>query len=115
MDRPGAWVHRVAMNLVTSRFRRVAAEARAYRRHGPAQRFATDADPAEAREVREAVAALPPRTRTAVVCRYFAELTVAETAEVLGCAEGTVRSLTHRGLVALRDQLGVSMEVETDA
>jgi len=49
---------------------------------------------------------LPPRQRAVLVCRFYEGLDVAATAEVLGCAQGTVKSQTARGLEALRAQLG---------
>ena len=52
-----------------------------------------------------ALAELPPRQRATVVLRYYDELTVEETAQVLGCTTGTVKSQTARGLVALRSHL----------
>lgn len=49
---------------------------------------------------------LPPRQRATLVLRYFDELSVSETAEILGCSEGTVKSQTARGLDALGRVLG---------
>jgi RNA polymerase sigma-70 factor (sigma-E family) len=49
-----------------------------------------------------ALAGLPQRQRACVVLRYFEELDVRETAAVLRCSEGTVKSQTSRGLAALR-------------
>jgi DNA-directed RNA polymerase specialized sigma24 family protein len=37
------------------------------------------------------------------VLRYWEQLTDAETAAVLGCAEGTVRSAASRGLTRMRE------------
>ncbi|GGT32742.1 RNA polymerase sigma factor [Nonomuraea spiralis] len=54
----------------------------------------------------EAVRGLPERERQAVVCRYFLQLSEAETAEVLGRPVGTVKSSTHRGLARLREEVG---------
>jgi RNA polymerase sigma factor (sigma-70 family) len=51
------------------------------------------------------LADLPADQRTAVVLRHVVDLPVAEVAAVLGCAEGTVRSHTSRGLAALRARL----------
>ncbi|TDE34768.1 RNA polymerase sigma factor [Nonomuraea mesophila] len=49
---------------------------------------------------------LPDREHQAVVCRYFLQLSEAETAQVLGWPVGTVKSSTHRGLARLREVVG---------
>ena len=49
-----------------------------------------------------AVDRLPPRQRLAVDCFYFAGLTVAETAAVMDCAEGTVKSALSDARARLR-------------
>ncbi|HUG86103.1 MAG TPA: sigma-70 family RNA polymerase sigma factor [Euzebya sp.] len=104
-DRPGAWVYRVAFNLARSRWRRRGAERRAYAKLGEpiACVRGHESATATALVVREAVEALPPRYRQVVACRYLADLSVADTALAMGCAEGTVKSLTHKALAALRD------------
>lgn len=56
-------------------------------------------------DLREALAALPPRQRATVVLRYYCDLGVEQTAEALGCSTGTVKSQTARGLDALRRAL----------
>ena len=52
-----------------------------------------------------------PRRRACVVLRFFNDLSVTETAALLGCTEGTVKSQTARGLAELRvllDRVGVT-------
>jgi RNA polymerase sigma-70 factor (sigma-E family) len=50
------------------------------------------------------LSALSPRRRAAVFLRFYFDLSVEETAEILGCSTGTVKSLTARGLEAMRNR-----------
>jgi RNA polymerase sigma-70 factor (sigma-E family) len=59
-------------------------------------------DVAERLAVAAVLRRLPPRQRAVLVCRFYEDLDVAQTAEVLGCSQGTVKSQTARGLDALR-------------
>lgn len=52
----------------------------------------------EARELLDALAHLGVRQRTALVLRFYADMSEADVAEALGCRPGTVKSLVHRGL-----------------
>ncbi|HEX3388073.1 MAG TPA: SigE family RNA polymerase sigma factor [Streptosporangiaceae bacterium] len=49
---------------------------------------------------------LPPRQRAVIVLRYWEQRTEAETAALLGCSEGTVKSTASRGLQRLRELAG---------
>ena len=64
-------------------------------------------DPASDVDLRDALVRLllrlPARQRAALVLRYWEQLTDAEAAAVLGCAEGTVRSAVSRGLTRMRE------------
>jgi len=53
---------------------------------------------------------LPPRQRAVVVLRYWEQRTEAETAELLGCTAGTVKSAAARGLRRLRELAGPEAE-----
>ena len=56
-------------------------------------------------ELFDALAALPPRQRAALVLRYFLDLPEADVAAALGCSLGTVKSSTSRGLKRLEQML----------
>jgi RNA polymerase sigma-70 factor (sigma-E family) len=56
-------------------------------------------------ELFDALAALPPRQRAALVLRYLLDLPEAEVASALGCSLGTVKSSTSRALTRLEETL----------
>ena len=72
------------------------------------------ADDAEASALRQdvssALAALSRGQRAVIVLRYFEDLTEAQTAEVLGCSRGTVKSQASRALAALRTSPALSVD-----
>ncbi|GAA4675007.1 SigE family RNA polymerase sigma factor [Nocardioides nanhaiensis] len=74
-------------------------------------------DPADGVLDRDAVvrglAGLSPRRRACLVLRYYQQLSVAETARVLGCSEGTVKSQTADALRALRPLVGGTVPATT--
>jgi RNA polymerase sigma factor (sigma-70 family) len=111
MDSPGGWTWRVAVNLANSHFRRRRAAARASRRLAAGEDVGRhDPDAAAAVAVRQAVAALPERQRTAVVLRYAQQLSVEETAVFMGVSSDAVRSLTKRAAASLRGELGEDVD-----
>lgn len=109
MDAPGAYAHRIAMNLATSAFRRRAVERRARARMGPVDEEWNDPDPATAVAVRKALAVLRPEQRRVLVLRYFLNYSVAEVSELLRIPEGTTKTHAARGLAILREQLGTAV------
>jgi RNA polymerase sigma-70 factor (sigma-E family) len=55
-----------------------------------------------------ALAYLPPGQRAVLVLRYYEDLTEAQTAAVLGCSVGSVKTQTSRALTKLRGVVGVA-------
>ena len=105
MEAPGAYAHRVAMNLATSAFRRKAAERRARERYAPDTAY-DDPDSATSVAVHAALQVLRPEQRRVIVLRYFLGYSVPEVAELLRLPVGTVKTHAYRGLTRLRDELG---------
>jgi RNA polymerase sigma-70 factor (sigma-E family) len=64
-----------------------------------------DADDTPAHEVLAALRDLPPRQRAVVVLRHWLDLDVAETARLLSCSAGTVKSQNAKALGHLRAAL----------
>ena len=63
------------------------------------------AESADGEAIRSALAALPPRMRAAIVLRHWLDLSVEESADLLGCSVGTVKSQTAKALSRLRELL----------
>jgi RNA polymerase sigma-70 factor (ECF subfamily) len=99
-DRPELWLRHVAINLTTSRYRRLMTEVRRLSalRAGDAMLLV----PGESAAVLAALKGLPRRQLQVLALRYVDEMTTDEIAEVLGVAPGTVRTHLRRGHDALR-------------
>lgn len=104
LDSPGGWVWRVATNLAISHRRREQAATRARIRLGPSPATHEDPDGAHAVAVRRAVADLPERQRTALILRYYRDLSAEQAAQVMDVSSDAVRSLTKRAVAALREE-----------
>jgi RNA polymerase sigma-70 factor (ECF subfamily) len=59
-------------------------------------------------EIREAILALPSDQKRVILMRYFSGMTVQETARLLGCPEGTVKSRVHHALRRIRQHIQAS-------
>jgi RNA polymerase sigma-70 factor (sigma-E family) len=107
LDKGEAYLRQTVVNLSRSRLRhRVVVD-----RHAPAPM--PDAPSAEAGAITQlerdavvrALGELPRRQREAIVLRYYADLSEAQTAHAMGISAGAVKSHTSRGMAALRHLL----------
>lgn len=96
IDRPGAYLRTCVVNGCRDVLRR--RRLAVWRRPEPAPVVTGLA----ADHLLDALAALAPRRRAAVVLRYYEDLSEAEIAVVLGVRPGTVKSMLHRSLLQLR-------------
>lgn len=104
-DHPVAYVRRLMINTHLGWVRRLTNTERPLERFHDAGTGDHQSAHAETDEMRRALLRLSPRVRTAVVLRYFEDLSEAETAQVMGCSRSTVNNHVSRGLAALRELL----------
>ncbi len=103
------WLHRVVVNACLDRVRRQKARpAVPLPEHDVPQRGDAHAQTEARLDIGAALARLPEHQRLAVVLVHLQDLPVAEAAEVLGVAEGTVKSRLSRGRAALAELLGAT-------
>ncbi|MEU3167306.1 SigE family RNA polymerase sigma factor [Streptosporangium sp. NPDC006930] len=104
-DNPEPYVRRVIVNAAISRARRRAILS-IIPMHSPPETSARTGDPDLRHVLMDALRALPPRQRAVVVLRYWEDLSETQTAEVLGCSVGTVKSQASKATAKLRSALG---------
>ena len=104
-DSPDAYVRGILLNEMRDRWRRP-------ERAVPVAQFTAEPpvpdstdDIARRDRLRQALLELPLQQRMTVVLRYLEDMTQVETAKVLGCSEGTVKSQSSRALATLRNFL----------
>lgn len=99
IDDPHGYVYRAVVNRSRSVLRRRAIESK----HAT-NRPTTDLPP-EFDEVWHALQRIPAKRRTALVLRFYADLSIDSIAEIMGVRPATVRSLIHRGYMSMRKEL----------
>ncbi|MEO7447217.1 MAG: SigE family RNA polymerase sigma factor [Humibacillus sp.] len=108
VELPDAYVRRILVNERNSGWRRMLR-----RRETPSSHVlevieppsAPGRDPSVGIDLWRHVQTLPRQQRAAVVLRYYEDLTEAQTAEILECSVGTVKSHTSRAIAALRSKM----------
>jgi RNA polymerase sigma-70 factor (sigma-E family) len=104
-----AYLRRTVVNLARSHLRRRKLE-RGYlervRHEASPETVATEGSVEDRETLWVAMASLSERQRSAIVLRFYEDLSEAQIADVLRCRPGTVKSLVSRGLEALRNEIG---------
>lgn len=99
------YLRRAVVNLARSQFRRRRVERAWLERQRPGPALVSFDDVGERDRLRQALMTLRPEQRAAIVLRYYEDLSEADTAQALGVAVGTVKSLVSRGIERLRKEL----------
>jgi RNA polymerase sigma-70 factor (sigma-E family) len=101
-----AYVRRILVTSVTSWRRRGAARELAADRVPDRLVAGPDAEVANRIVLAQALRTLSAGQRAVLVLRFYEDLSEQQTAELLGCSVGTVKSQTARGLAALHRRIG---------
>ena len=108
VEDPESYLRRMVVNASHSHHRRLRVRRERARDEALVVGADTDASPdgadgrADRARLRDALADLPARQRSAVVLRHWLDLSEQQCADELGCSVGTVKSLASRGRAALR-------------
>ena len=107
LQRPGAWVRRVVLNLCSDQLRRRSRKLTLLNRLTGQRQATVDASDSALPDAQlwAAVRELPSRARSVVALRFVLDLSISEIADDLGCPEGTVKSDLSRALAKLRGTL----------
>jgi RNA polymerase sigma-70 factor (sigma-E family) len=101
----GAYLRRTIVNLATSHLRHRRVERAYLERVAAAPSPATTNNDELDETMHRVLLGLPQRQRAAIVLRFYEDLSDVQTAAILGCSPGTVRSLVSRGMKTLREGL----------
>lgn len=104
MERPGAWVRRVVINLAHDTHRRNVRQVRGMDRLRSER--PPDGQPSS-QDFWAAVRELPERQRAAVVLRYVDDMPIDEIAAVLDVSDGTIKSSLFAARKTLATTLGI--------
>jgi RNA polymerase sigma-70 factor (sigma-E family) len=104
-DDPSAYVRKAIVNAQRNRWRRLTARETSVAEPPEASVADATASVDDHELVRKALATLPARQRAVLVLRFLEDQSEQQTAALLGCSVGTVKSQTSKGLAKLRSAL----------
>jgi RNA polymerase sigma-70 factor (sigma-E family) len=109
-DKVDAYVRRAIVNAVIDEHRRQCNRREIPSAEVPDVTTATVVSTHPSGELLAALSELPMRMRSVVVLRYLEDRSVTETARLLGCSEGTVKSQAARAVAKLRNRLELASQ-----
>lgn len=112
LDKPGAWTRRAVINRAASLYQRRRAELRAVARLGPLRGSIPHGLDAESEHLWREVRRLPVRQAQALALFYVDDMTAASIAEIMECAESTVKVHLHKARQTLATRLQLQGEIE---
>lgn len=107
-DRPGAWLFRVAGNLLREEYRSNTRRRARELRYAPQESVPAPSLDPRLWEIQDAVERLEPELKEVVIARTWGDLTLSETAEVLGISTTTAHRRYQDALSHLRALLNQS-------
>lgn len=107
---PGGYVRGICLHKAITVARRRTLERQMWGRVTARATAAADGLPDESSRFWDEVRRLPRRQAQVVALYYALDLPVAEVADILDCAEGTVKAHLHRARAALAESMGVPGE-----
>lgn len=111
-----AWLYQISINAIADHYRAKRPETELEEAGGVASRAVPleehVAQRDEAARIWEAIDSLPPAQRTALTLKLGEDLKLAQIGVIMGRSEGAIKLLIHRGMIGLRQRLGVGSAVE---
>ena len=114
-ENPDGYVRRAILNSYLNVWRRIRSRETSMAEVPDVPTADATAGVADGLALRRALQQLPARQRAVLVLRYLEDRSESETAELLGCSAGTVKSQTSKGLAKLRRLVGLPDETSATA
>lgn len=114
-----AWLYQISVNAINDHYRsrRPAQSLDTAMAVADGQRPVAErvVDSSEAARVWSAIDDLPPQQRIALSLKLGEDMKLAQIGEIMGKSEGAVKLLVHRGMIGVRQRLGITVAVEESA
>ena len=114
-----AWLYQISVNAINDHYRSKRPVSSLDHAIGVADAARpivdTVLDQVEAERIWGAIDSLPPAQRTAMTLKLGEDMKLAQIGQIMGKSEGAVKLLIHRGMIGVRQRLGVVVAAEEQA